>query len=46
VRNLTVSEIVSQVLMAKKMLFDSSSQSKVISNIVFMGQGEPVSLLL
>jgi len=42
VRNLSTAEILSQVLMAKKMLYDfPSSQSKVISNVVFMGQGEP-----
>ena len=41
VKNLTASEIVSQVMLVKENLNDWGDQ-KIISNIVFMGQGEPL----
>lgn len=42
VRNLTAGEIVTQVLTAKKKMFDFPRRDeRVVSNIVFMGQGEP-----
>ncbi len=41
VKNLSTSEIVSQILLVKQELKDWSDQKKV-SNIVFMGQGEPL----
>ncbi|KAK5578759.1 hypothetical protein RB653_008432 [Dictyostelium firmibasis] len=43
IRNLTASEIVSQVITAKKVLndFADSSIKRTLTNIVFMGQGEP-----
>ena len=41
VKNLIASEIVSQVMLVKDNLNDWSDQ-KIISNIVFMGQGEPL----
>eukprot|EP01122_Echinamoeba_exundans_P000609 TRINITY_DN10534_c0_g1_i1.p1 TRINITY_DN10534_c0_g1~~TRINITY_DN10534_c0_g1_i1.p1 ORF type:complete len:414 (+),score=47.30 TRINITY_DN10534_c0_g1_i1:23-1264(+) len=41
-RNLRPSELVSQLLTAKKLLFDFGNQEgRAISNLVFMGQGEP-----
>lgn len=41
VRNLTVGEIVSQFMIAKDLLSNSPDASKEITNIVFMGMGEP-----
>ena len=41
VKNLSASEIVSQVMLVKEKLKDWGDQ-KIISNIVFMGQGEPL----
>jgi len=41
VKNLTPSEIVSQILLVKDKLKDWGDQ-KIVSNIVFMGQGEPL----
>lgn len=42
VRNLQAGEIVGQVLTAKKHMYDfPKRQERVVSNIVFMGQGEP-----
>ena len=41
VKNLSVSEIVSQIMLVKEKLKDWGEQ-KIISNIVFMGQGEPL----
>jgi len=41
IRNLTASEIVSQVMLARKDLGDND-EMKLIRNIVFMGQGEPL----
>ncbi|MDC0473014.1 23S rRNA (adenine(2503)-C(2))-methyltransferase RlmN [Pelagibacteraceae bacterium] len=41
VKNLSVSEIVGQVMLVKDKLKDWGDQ-KIISNIVFMGQGEPL----
>ena len=43
VRNLTSAEIVSQLLIAKDELSDwSHKHSRKISNVVFMGMGEPL----
>ena len=42
VRNLTADEIVGQVLSAKDRLFDWGSKNRKITNIVFMGMGEPL----
>ena len=41
VKNLSPSEIVSQVMLVKEKLKDWGDQ-KIVSNIVFMGQGEPL----
>ena len=41
VKNLKASEIVSQVILVKEKLKDWGDQ-KIVSNIVFMGQGEPL----
>ena len=41
VKNLSVSEIISQILLVKDTLEDWGDQKKV-TNIVFMGQGEPL----
>ena len=41
VKNLTASEIVSQIILVKDKLKDWGDQ-KIVSNIVFMGQGEPL----
>ena len=41
VKNLTTSEIISQVMLVKEKLKDWGDQ-KIINNIVFMGQGEPL----
>ena len=41
VRNLKASEIVSQIILVKDKLKDWGDQ-KIVSNIVFMGQGEPL----
>ena len=41
VKNLSTSEIVSQIILVKNRLSDWGDQKK-ISNIVFMGQGEPL----
>jgi len=47
VRNLKPSEIVGQVMAAKTLLYDfPASTNKVISNLVFMGQGEPVRVII
>eukprot|EP01113_Clastostelium_recurvatum_P039484 TRINITY_DN6031_c0_g1_i2.p1 TRINITY_DN6031_c0_g1~~TRINITY_DN6031_c0_g1_i2.p1 ORF type:complete len:309 (+),score=50.97 TRINITY_DN6031_c0_g1_i2:396-1322(+) len=45
VRNLSASEIVGQVITARKLLmeFGQAAQAKrIVSNVVFMGQGEPL----
>ena len=42
VRNLTVDEIVGQVLSAKDSLSDWGMKNRKITNIVFMGMGEPL----
>ena len=41
VKNLDVSEIIDQIMLVKEKLNDWGDQ-KIISNIVFMGQGEPL----
>ena len=41
VKNLSASEIIDQVMLVKDVLKDWGDQ-KIISNIVFMGQGEPL----
>jgi len=41
VKNLTAGEIISQIMLVKDKLKDWGEQ-KIISNIVFMGQGEPL----
>ena len=41
VKNLSTSEIVSQIMLVKNKLKDWGDQ-KIVSNIVFMGQGEPL----
>ncbi len=41
VKNLSVSEIVSQIMLVKEKLQDWG-EKKIVSNIVFMGQGEPL----
>ena len=41
VKNLSVSEIISQIMLVKDKLKDWGDQ-KIVSNIVFMGQGEPL----
>ena len=41
VKNLSTSEIIEQVVLVKNLLNDWGDQ-KIISNIVFMGQGEPL----
>ena len=41
VKNLSASEIVSQIILVKNKLKDWGDQ-KIVSNIVFMGQGEPL----
>ncbi len=41
VKNLSASEIVSQIMLVKEKLKDWGDQ-KIVSNIVFMGQGEPL----
>ncbi|MCK5726214.1 MAG: 23S rRNA (adenine(2503)-C(2))-methyltransferase RlmN [Thiotrichaceae bacterium] len=41
-RNLTVAEIIGQLWIAKKILQADPSGDRVISNIVFMGMGEPL----
>tara|TARA_B100000579_G_scaffold282976_1_gene234354 strand:+ start:347 stop:1411 length:1065 start_codon:yes stop_codon:yes gene_type:complete len=41
VKNLSTSEIVSQIMLVKETLKDWGDQ-KIVSNIVFMGQGEPL----
>ena len=41
-KNLTAAEIVGQVFLAKKLLKDFYKDKKTISNIVFMGMGEPL----
>ncbi|EGC40098.1 hypothetical protein DICPUDRAFT_25816 [Dictyostelium purpureum] len=41
-RNLTANEIVAQVVAARKLLNDfNASEERLLTNIVFMGQGEP-----
>ncbi len=42
VRNLTAGEILSQILMAKRQVGDTDPQNRKITNIVFMGMGEPL----
>ena len=41
VKNLSASEIIGQIILVKNKLRDWSDQ-KIVSNIVFMGQGEPL----
>ena len=41
VKNLSVSEIITQIILVKDKLKDWGDQ-KIVSNIVFMGQGEPL----
>ncbi len=41
-RNLTVAEIVSQVVIASRMLGKKSKDDRIVSNIVLMGMGEPL----
>ena len=41
VKNLSASEIIGQIILVKNKLMDWSDQ-KIVSNIVFMGQGEPL----
>ena len=41
VKNLSTSEIISQIILVKDKLKDWGDQ-KIVSNIVFMGQGEPL----
>lgn len=41
-RNLTVAEIIGQLWVAKNILQDDAMGERVISNIVFMGMGEPL----
>ena len=41
VKNLSVAEIISQIILVKNKLKDWGDQ-KIVSNIVFMGQGEPL----
>lgn len=41
VRNLEVSEILGQVMLAKDEIFDWNKSPKNLTNIVFMGMGEP-----
>lgn len=41
-RNLGTSEIIGQYLVAQKWLTENRPQDNIISNIVFMGQGEPL----
>jgi len=41
-RNLGTSEIIGQYLVAQKWLTEHRPQDNIISNIVFMGQGEPL----
>ena len=41
-RNLTVAEIIGQLWLAKKILQNDPRGERVISNIVFMGMGEPL----
>jgi 23S rRNA (adenine2503-C2)-methyltransferase len=41
VKNLSASEIISQIMLVKEKLKDWGDQ-KIVSNIVFMGQGEPL----
>jgi 23S rRNA (adenine2503-C2)-methyltransferase len=42
-RNLTVAEIVGQVWLAQRELKDTRAEGRVITNIVFMGMGEPLA---
>jgi 23S rRNA (adenine2503-C2)-methyltransferase len=41
VRNLTASEVLQQLLLAKDELDDWGNTSKKVTNIVMMGMGEP-----
>ncbi len=41
-RNLTVGEIIGQLWLAKKILQPDPESNRVISNVVFMGMGEPL----
>lgn len=41
-RNLTVAEIIGQVLVANKMLERDPKGQRIITNVVFMGMGEPL----
>jgi 23S rRNA (adenine2503-C2)-methyltransferase len=44
-RNLKAEEIIGQLMNAKKILYDfPTREERTLSNIVFMGQGEPVCL--
>lgn len=42
-RNMTAAEIVSQVLFAKQALGEYEKGQRIISNVVFMGMGEPLA---
>jgi 23S rRNA (adenine2503-C2)-methyltransferase len=42
-RNLSVAEIVGQVFLAQRELRDSRANGRAITNIVFMGMGEPLA---
>ncbi len=42
IRNMTVGEILGQVLVAKQVLGDNEAQRPILRNIVFMGMGEPL----
>jgi len=41
-KNLAVSEIIAQIFQAKKSIGEFESERKLITNIVFMGMGEPL----
>lgn len=43
IRNLTIAEIVGQILLVKEYLRTNNGQNKEITNIVFMGMGEPLN---
>ncbi len=41
-KNLDANEIISQIFLAKKLINDFKNSKKLITNIVFMGMGEPM----
>jgi len=41
-KNLDINEIISQIFLAKKLINDFKNSKKLITNIVFMGMGEPM----